>query len=193
MSEPRPLWWHTAITLAKIIDRVAHEDRSTDAENLKHFAKETCEWVQDKDPWTVMPRIEADCLHDVHKRATSEFRKQTRFRLSVRLEDYENATLILIASGNDNAYATLPETTRKDINSNYLLPIRTQHQLFGEPIDIQGNARWENERNHLLLQLTFDDLMFWDFGDCGVYQFWISPEDLAAGNWSSVNITFECH
>ncbi len=38
----------------------------------------------------------------------------------------------------------------------------------------------------MLLQPTYDDMMFWDFGDNGAYQFWISPEDLARRNWSAV-------
>lgn len=45
----------------------------------------------------------------------------------------------------------------------------------------------------LALQLGFDDLMFWSFGDNGDDQFWISPEDLARRNWDGVTLSFECH
>jgi uncharacterized protein YwqG len=47
--------------------------------------------------------------------------------------------------------------------------------------------------NRLLLQLAYDDMMFWGFGDNGVYQFWIKRDDLAARNWDAVKLTFECH
>jgi uncharacterized protein YwqG len=45
----------------------------------------------------------------------------------------------------------------------------------------------------MILQLTHDDMMFWDFGDNGIYQFWIVPEDLTRQNWSAAKMTFECH
>jgi uncharacterized protein YwqG len=52
---------------------------------------------------------------------------------------------------------------------------------------------WENEGNVLLLQLVYDDMMHWRFGDMGAFQFWIPPDDLARGNWAAVRVTFECH
>jgi uncharacterized protein YwqG len=45
----------------------------------------------------------------------------------------------------------------------------------------------------MLLQLVYDDMMHWRFGDNGAYQFWISPEDLVRGNWAAAHVTFECH
>jgi len=41
--------------------------------------------------------------------------------------------------------------------------------------------------------MTHDDMMHWRFGDNGIYQFWISPADLAVRNWGSAKMTFECH
>jgi len=45
----------------------------------------------------------------------------------------------------------------------------------------------------MLLQLSYDYLLFWRFGDCGAYQFWIAPDDLKRGNWSAARLTFEGH
>jgi len=45
----------------------------------------------------------------------------------------------------------------------------------------------------MLLQLVYDDMMHWDFGDMGAFQFWISPDELAHGNWAAVRVTFEGH
>jgi uncharacterized protein YwqG len=45
----------------------------------------------------------------------------------------------------------------------------------------------------LLLQLVYDDLMEWFFGDVGAFQFWISPDDLKRQRWSRVQVTFESH
>ena len=68
------------------------------------------------------------------------------------------------------------------------------HQMFGPPVFIQGDSCAQAEEGKLLLlQLGFDDLMFWSFGDNGCYQFWIAPEDLAREAWDRVTLTFECH
>jgi hypothetical protein len=36
-------------------------------------------------------------------------------------------------------------------------------------------------------------MMFWSFGDDGVYQFWINRDDLAERNWDAIKPTLECH
>jgi uncharacterized protein YwqG len=66
--------------------------------------------------------------------------------------------------------------------------------MFGRGVEIQGDSCAMREEGYvMLLQLHYDDLMHWRFGDCGVYQFWISPEDLAKRNWAAAKMTFECH
>ena len=97
-----------------------------------------------------------------------------------------------MATAPDEAYRTIPEGLRRAINEHYLNSPDPCHQMFGEGVDIQGNAAADNEGNHMLLQLMYDDMMRWIFGDMGAYQFWISPEDLAARNWAGVAVTFEC-
>ena len=99
-----------------------------------------------------------------------------------------------MASADDRGYAALPEPVRALINRDYLLPPGGWHQMFGRGIEIQGNSSAMREEGYImLLQLTHDDLMHWSFGDNGVYQFWISPADLAQRNWAAVRMTFECH
>ena len=66
--------------------------------------------------------------------------------------------------------------------------------MFGRGIEIQGDSSAMREEGYImLLQLTHDDLMYWSFGDNGVYQFWISPANLAKRNWLAVKMTFEMH
>ncbi|HZI77609.1 MAG TPA: DUF1963 domain-containing protein, partial [Gemmatimonadales bacterium] len=79
------------------------------------------------------------------------------------------------------------------INSQYLLPTGSWHQMFGRGVEIQGNAAAENEGNVMLLQLVYDDLLHWRFGDMGAYQFWIPPDDLLRNNWAAVRVSFEAH
>jgi uncharacterized protein YwqG len=64
--------------------------------------------------------------------------------------------------------------------------------MFGRGVEIQSNAACANEGNVMLLQLVYDDMMHWQFGDIGAFQFWIPPDDLAKGNWDAVRVTFEC-
>ena len=44
----------------------------------------------------------------------------------------------------------------------------------------------------LLLQLSYDDMNEWRFGDMGLWHFWISPADAVAGRWEKSRLTFEC-
>jgi len=84
-----------------------------------------------------------------------------------------------MASADARGYAALPEPVRTLINRN-CLPTGRWHQMFGRGIEIQGDSCAMREEGYImLLQLTYDDLMQWSFGDNGVYQFWISPADLA--------------
>jgi uncharacterized protein YwqG len=63
--------------------------------------------------------------------------------------------------------------------------------MFGLGSAIQ-TALYDHEDDVLLLQLRYDDMMEWRFGDMGAFQFWISPEDLAEQRWDRVTMTFEC-
>jgi uncharacterized protein YwqG len=35
-------------------------------------------------------------------------------------------------------------------------------------------------------------MMNWDWGDLGLIQFFITPEDLAARNWNGIKATYTC-
>jgi len=45
----------------------------------------------------------------------------------------------------------------------------------------------------MLLQLVYDDMLHWKFGDMRAFQFWIHPDDLARANWAAVRLTFDGH
>lgn len=67
------------------------------------------------------------------------------------------------------------------------------HKMLGYPADIQGAAAERDGSRRLLLELHYDTGMGWTFGDAGVYQYWIRPDDLAARRFERVELTFECH
>ena len=128
------------------------------------------------------------------KRAAEEFRKFSYMHVLTWVGYLEDATLRALATADNRGYATLPEEVRALINREYLLPPGGWHQMFGWGEEIQGDSSAKREEGYIMiLQLTHDDMMFWDFGDNGIYQFWIAPDDLTRQNWSAAKMTFECH
>ena len=172
------------VRLAEIEQRAAEFER---------FVSEVVEWVPDTDPWELMPPEAIERLVSTFERGQTAFGKYPRFHEPLDFDDLETETLKVLATADDRAYATMPEALRTKINWQYIMPSTGcgWHQMFGRGVDIQGNAALENEGNVMLLQLVYDDMMHWRFGDIGAFQFWIPPEDLANGNWAAVRLTFE--
>lgn len=63
------------------------------------------------------------------------------------------------------------------------------HQIFGVGSDPQDMS-FQRSDDILLFQVISDDMMSWRWGDIGVLQFWIKPEDLIAQNWAAVEGTY---
>jgi hypothetical protein len=71
--------------------------------------------------------------------------------------------------------------------------LMVRHHLLGRGRDVQG-APGRAEASHVLLaQFDTDEGMFWMWGDCGVLQVWITPEDLAARRFERCVTTLEGH
>ena len=155
------------------------------------FVQETSTWVEARDPWAFMTDADIEQLHARLKRATTEFKELARYART-RIEDLETITLRALASADDRTYATLPQQVRNVINREYLLPCGVWHQMFGTGCQIQDGSMRE-EGYIMILQLNYDDMMHWTFGDDGVYQFWMSPDDLANQKWGAAQMTFDCH
>lgn len=161
---------------------------------FKTFVQEAGDWTKGRDPWGLMLSTDIADLDARMKRAREEFDGFTHYAAPNRREELETTTLVAMASADDRGYAALPEAVRALINRDYLLPAGRWHQMFGRGEEIQSDSSaMREEGNIMLLQLTHDDLMHWAFGDNGIYQFWISPADLATRSWSSAKMTFECH
>lgn len=162
--------------------------------DFERFVDETAAWVAGRDPWALMAVDEIERLNAAMARSRDEFGDFTRYIVASRIEDLETATLRAMLTGPDQAYAALPDSVRDMVNRDYLLPSGVWHQMFGVGEEIQGNSCAMREEGYImLLQLTYDDLMHWSFGDNGVYQFWIAPDALRRQDWSAVKMTFECH
>jgi cell division protein FtsB len=160
---------------------------------FRTFVQETSDWTKARDPWSPMRPADIEQLDGQMKRVREEFKDFDAY-VPHRREELETSTLLAMASADERGYAALPEPVQKLINRNYLLPSGGWHQMFGRGIEIQGDSCAMREEGYImLLQLTYDDLMHWSFGDNGCYQFWISPADLVQRNWAGVKMTLECH
>ncbi len=141
----------------------------------------------------IMKDADWHTLAVLFQRAREEFEDFTRSALSYELSEIETQALIAMLTADEVAYLTIPAPVRAFVNERCVLPASgSWHQMFGVGVDIQG-AIWENADKILLLQLVYDELLHWRFGDVGAYQFWISPDDVKARNWSAARLTFECH
>ena len=140
-----------------------------------------------------MDADDAASLVAAHQGCRKEFEALLRWKIPVNLENLETITLNRLLGGEDDVYATLPAGAREMVNREHLLPPGPGHQMFGQFVTIQSSAAEENYDRFMLLQLSYDYLQFWNFGDAGAYQFWIKPDDLKRGNWSAARLTFECH
>lgn len=68
---------------------------------------------------------------------------------------------------------------------------RTGHKLGGYPYFTQEDPRRVGDPRVLLMQLDTDDHMMW--GDAGVANFFIEPDDLARRDFSRVMYNWDCH
>jgi len=150
-------------------------------------------WAGRRLMWDEMTRAEIDELEALLSRANGEFGAYARAYTPNAVKNLETAALRTLAHAeNPAAWAALPAPVRDLLDRDYRLPTNDWHQMFGRSVEIQDAAEMHRD-DHLLLQLVYDDLMEWVFGDMGAFQFWISPDDLKHHRWSRVQLTFESH
>lgn len=216
LAVDRPRWWHTAWLLADgLRAAVAHigvqrrrrlaEASQRDAQQVARweaweagwpafaaYQREVEAWVAGHAKWEEMSAADGERFQVEAARARQEFAEYTRYAVA-RGQDLELTTWIEVASEAAEVYVKAPEALRRLWNEKYRLPPGPWHQIFGEVIDIQGNAAEEAESNYLLLRLSYDEFLHWGFGDNGAYHFFLAPEDLQARRWEKARMVFECH
>lgn len=205
---PTPVWWHGVdhfieqlrLSLAQSAEMAGrHGDRpeklaaiETQSGGLPALVNALEGFAEDRDPWTTLNEEERDVFAEALANAWQQFPDLMRYPAPRRIEDLATVSLRAMMTGDDDAFAALPEGVRELLNRDYRLPAHGLPQMFGLATCIQ-NALYSHLDDVLLLQLPYDDLMEWRFGDNGAYQFWIRPEDLAERRWDAVKLTFECH
>ena len=91
------------------------------------------------------------------------------------------------------AYADAhPDQKREPLtDALYEALARSGHKLGGHPDFTQSDPREAGDRRVLLLQLDSDDTMMW--GDSGIANFFIDPDDLARGEFGRVAYHWDCY
>jgi hypothetical protein len=157
------------------------------------FVDEVEHWAGPRLMWDEMTPVEIDELGVLLSRAKGEFGAYAGAYVPNAVKSLETAALRALAHAeNPAAWAALPAPVRDLLDRDYRLPTNAWHQMFGRSVEIQDAAEMHRD-DHLLLQLVYDDLMEWVFGDMGAFQFWISPDDLEHQRWARVQLTFESH
>lgn len=141
--------------------------------------------------WQQLTREECDIVADFLAELHRSCGDLVRFHAPLAPAELTILSLRTMVTGAPEALAAMPEEQLVRINRDYRLANMHQHQVFGLG-GCPQSARDEHRGDVLLLQLGYDDMMEWRWGDMGLYQFWIGPQDAAAGNWAAVQLTFEC-
>lgn len=85
-----------------------------------------------------------------------------------------------------------PEQDRDALNDALFETLsRSGHKFGGHPDFTQSDPRDPGDRRVLLLQLDSDDSMMW--GDSGIANFFIDPDDLKRGEFSRVAYHWDCY
>ncbi len=215
ISLSRPLaetYWHTAklalcaMSLPQVEENLAQArnetlyglekdiDGSTLANAFVQLRDTTKSWVEPHNPWTVMSAKDVTHLKELFVLLGKDYEEIVRYVFCLNnFETLQRLSLNAMICDTGSPIAELPLPAQKMINLSFRQSITSNHQMFGQGIDIQGNAAYEYHDWLLLLQLYYDEAMGWQFGDVGVYQFWIRPEDFKSKRWDRIEVSFEAH
>lgn len=155
-------------------------------------------WALTGDLWQPFTQTERDMLAAILARWTEQSSRGhalLAYSHGVHrpMSDCVAETLLVMAVAEDSIFATLPAPVRDAINGPWRQPIKGRHhKMFGAPESVQTAAE-DNAHASLLAQFQCDDVAGFHWGDAGVLQFWIRPDDLGAGAWDKAYMTFEGH
>ena len=111
-------------------------------------------------------------------------------------------TMSIEASLTDSQQAAerIPADIARRIHHRHALASQSEHGLFATtpdrmlapPVDVQGN-QWDRAKTHLLLlEISSNEGLGHHFGE-GVYQFWITPDDLKARRFDQVQLSADAY
>ena len=143
-----------------------------------------------RDPWAPLDAQALAAAKDVLKSARKNFEDLVWYHVPHSTDDLADICIRRMMTGDKRAFEALPDPMLTYINANYRLTSQSPHQMFGLA-GVKQAALYEHLDDLLLLQLGYDDMNEWRFGDMGLWHFWISVPDAAARRWDKARLTFE--
>jgi hypothetical protein len=171
-------------------NREAIPDIRQQGEGLGEFIGHFEGFVSGKPQWDPMTGDEIAVLEEVLGEARRQFPDLCGSRVPMTIKELRAICIRRMITGDAAAVAALPDDLLAWLNARDRLATGNQHQMFGVGGSQQG-AMYEHLSDHLLLQLGFDEIAELGFGDMGIWQFWLSPEDFEARRWDKAVLTFE--
>jgi hypothetical protein len=171
-------------------DQAAVAERERQARELPTFVAALENLVAGRDPWVMLDDEELDIVRQALRALRNEFADLVCHHIPHSSDELADLCIRRMITGDDTALAALPDAMLAFINERYRLTSRDPHQMFGLAGVRQGNL-YDHLDDLLLLQMGYDDLNEWRFGDMGLWHFWISPDAVAAGRWDKATLTFE--
>jgi uncharacterized protein YwqG len=150
-------------------------------------------WVKDRDPWAEMPAVDIEKLNEIIELMQNRFSSIVTVKYTLRLEELQKNATKAMARNPVGPLSKQPQGAQSALDAMNRQPLKESHQMFGAGMIVQDDAAIDHADWVMLLQLSYDREMLWRFGDVGVFQFWIRPEDLKAHRWNKVEVTFEGH
>lgn len=136
-------------------------------------------FVAGREPWEPLTPEERDLVADILAEIHLRHGKLVQHPLPRALPPLQALCIRVMASGEPEAFAALPGEIQALIAREHRVPAGPPHQIF------DGGSE-----DLLLLQLGEDDMMEWRWETPGAFQFRISVQDAAAGNWERARLTF---
>jgi hypothetical protein len=158
---------------------------------LLEFIGQYDTFIAERDPWSEMIDDEIAVLEEVMKEARKSFPDLCTYRIPIKIDDVRDLSIRHMITGGPQALAALPDDMLAFMNERYRLTTQSPHQMFGLA-GVKQSALYDHIEDLLLLQLSYDDMNEWKFGDMGLWHFWIEPRDAAASRWDQAKLTFEC-
>jgi hypothetical protein len=188
-------WNCVQISAALLAEKVRRDQLRGTTEEMDLLAAEANEWINlacQQNPFEVVPEPEAQRFWDwIAKHARS-----SRFVLTDALPQSIEASL----SHSEQSAKRIPPEAIDRIRGRHAFArmyksepfIVTPDRMLAPPRDIQGN-QYERAISHiLLLEVSSDEGIAHYFGE-GVYQFWITPEDLKKRRFENVVLTADAY
>jgi uncharacterized protein YwqG len=177
---------------AAALGELSDVDRNALVMRIKDEARSWFDRATSHAPFSAVPQAESDRFWSW----LADYPWLVRFVISDAL------TLSIEASLTDSqeAAARIPADVARRVHARHALAARSERGLFvttpdrmlAPPVDVQGHQSERAKTHLLLLELSSNDGLGHHFGE-GVYQFWITPDDLKARRFEKVELTADAY